>query len=196
MNMTRRISVALVAALTLTTAGCAHFEQGVSSAMPAANAPTGPAEGDFGQLVYLGAQTVAERAGALSKDRPIVVATMVSIDNLDKSSTFGRLASQLVSSRLAQRGYLVKDLTYMRALTVQPSTGEMVLSRDAARMSASVNAQAIVAGTYAVGGREIYLNIRMLRAEDGAILSSADVVVPLDKNTEPMLAAMHAGLGR
>lgn len=130
---------------------------------------------------------MAERAGILAKDRPIVVSTMVSIDDYNRSSTFGRLASQLISNRLAQRGYLVRDVTYMRALTLQPGTGELVLSRDASRVSASLNAQAVVAGTYAVAGRQIYLNIRMLKADDGSILSSADVVVPLDHNTEALV---------
>lgn len=161
-----------------------------SQATPGLSSPVGE-ERELGKLVYLGAQAAAERAGVLTKDRPIVVATMVSIDDFNKSSTFGRLASQLISNRLSQRGYLVKDVTYMRALTLKPGTGELVLSRDAAQVSASVNAQAVVAGTYAVAGREIYLNIRFLKPDDGEILSSADVVIPLDHNTETLVAAAN-----
>ena len=183
-SMNRRLVCAASAAIAaLTLSGCAYP---YSEATPVAAGPPRDAS-DLGQLVYLGAQTMAERAGILAKDRPIVVSTMVSIDDYNRSSTFGRLASQLISNRLAQRGYLVRDVTYMRALTLQPGTGELVLSRDASRVSASLNAQAVVAGTYAVAGRQIYLNIRMLKADDGSILSSADVVVPLDHNTEALV---------
>src|SRR5271167_3484509 len=59
---------------------------------------------DLGELIYLAAQTLAERAGELDRSRPIIVTTMVSIDDLNKSSTFGRLASELISNRLTQRG--------------------------------------------------------------------------------------------
>ncbi len=166
---------------------CPAIAQGQSQATPGAAAPAGE-ERELGKLIYLGAQAAADRAGVLTKDRPIVVATIVSIDDYNKSSTFGRLASQLISNRLSQRGYLVKDVTYMRALSVKPGTGELVLSEDASKLSTTVNAQAVVAGTYAVAGREIYLNIRLLKPDDGEILSSADVVIPLDHNSETLVA--------
>jgi hypothetical protein len=81
---------------------------------------------------------------------------MVSVDDLNQSSTFGRLASQLISNRLSQQGYLVQDATLMRALVVRPETGEIVLSRDARNLSGSVHAQAVVAGTYAVATRNCF----------------------------------------
>lgn len=192
--MNKKFFALLSVALAVGVSSCASLNLGAANDVPSQAAPTlaGPAtNGDFGQLVYLATQTMAERAGVMAKDRPIVVATMVNIDDFNESSTFGRLASQLIANRLAQRGYLVKDVTYMRALTIQPGTGELVLSRDANRVSASVNAQAVVAGTYAVGGREIYLNIRLLRPDSGEILSSADVVVPLNHNTEALVTAMN-----
>lgn len=187
----RKIIIALAAASLglLATSASARiwpFQGGVASTAPQQLGPPGE-EDRIGDLIYLAAQTMAERAGVLTRDRPIVVATAVSIDDLDRSSTFGRLASQLVANRLSQRGYMVRDLTYMRALTVEPRTGELVLSRDATRILASANAQAVVAGTYAVGGREIYLSLRLLRADDGQVLSTADVVLPFDHNMEDLI---------
>jgi TolB-like protein len=162
--------------LALTLAGCA----------------TGSAEQtytrDLGGLVYRGADRVIDTASPqLSRAKPIIVATAVNVDDLDDSSTFGRLASQLVSSRLSQRGYLVRDVTYTGALTVTPETGEMVLSREAHKLAAEADAQAVVAGAYAVGGEKIYLNIRLLGAVDGRVLSATDLVVPLDVNTHRMV---------
>jgi hypothetical protein len=70
----------------------------------------------------------------------------------------------------------------MRGVTLQRS-GELVLTREASKVSAEVNAQAVIAGTYAVAGKEIYLNLRMLNAGSGEILSTADAVIPLNDNT-------------
>ena len=180
-----------VAVSSLLVAGCMTDSQ---SSPP----PGGPStqsstsgDGELGRLVYLAAQTAAERAGVLSKDKPIVVTTIVSVDDYSRSSTFGRLASQLISNRLSQRGYRVKDITYTRALEVVPGTGELTLSRDASRLSTNANAQAIVAGTYAVAGQGVYLNVRFLKPDDGEVLSSADVMIPLDSNTWK-LAAMKS----
>lgn len=177
-------------ARTLGTAADPPPSQGRNDAgPPVRNGEIAP--DDLGELIYLAAQTLADRAGELDRSRPIIVTTMVSIDDLGKSSTFGRLASELISNRLTQRGYLIKDVTYMRALAMEPSTGAMVLSRDASRVSTAVDAQAVVVGTYAVGGQEIFLNIRLLKAVDGEVLSSADVEIPLNRNTWPMVTASN-----
>jgi len=146
----------------------------------------------LGSLFYVAAEQLALRsATGIAKDRPVLVATMVSVDDLEKSASFGKLASQMIVSRLVQQGFYVRDITYMRAFSVSPGSGEIVLSRDATQISATLNAQAVIAGTFAVAGSEIWLNVRLLRAEDGAILSSVDVQVPLDYNTRPLLTALR-----
>lgn len=190
--MTRKIAL-LAAALTVglsATAAAPVAHSDPSIATPDFTGPPGDTTG-LGELVYLAAQTVAERAGGLRKDQPILVSTIVMLDDLQSSSTFGRLASQLITNRLGQRGYSVKDINYTGAVLVREGTGEIVLTRDVARISRSLNAQAVVAGTYAVAGRQIFLNIRMLNAETGEIMSSADVVVPLNHNTEALIASVN-----
>jgi hypothetical protein len=156
------------------------------SVPPVADIPVGEKR-EFGGLVYRGADLLAQRSSPLPKDRPIVVATMVSQNDYRQSSPFGRLASQLIANRLVQDGYLINDLTYTSALVMQAGTGVLVLSDEARRVATVAKAQAVIVGTYAVGGREIYLNIRLLRAGDGVILSSADVALPLDDNTRAMV---------
>lgn len=185
----------LAAASTLALAACGDMPvaphlsvaggDGIASNLPIAM----PKTNDLGSLVYSAAELMARRSSPISKDRPIIVATLVDINDLNRSSTLGRLASQLVADKYSQHGYLIKDLTYTRGLEMKPGTGALVLSEDVRNVAARNNAQAVIAGTYAVGGREIYVNLRLLRADDGAILASADVVVPLDHNTEPMVMA-------
>jgi hypothetical protein len=183
----KTLSLTAVLVLALATTGC----MGESESSPGPGSPmTSAHNGDsgLGELVYLAAQTAAERAGMLSKDRPIIVTTMVSVDDFKQSSTFGRLASQLISNRMSQRGYMVRDITYARILQIIPETGEVALSRDAARLIAAVNAQAVVTGTYAVAGEQIYLNVRILKPDDGQVISSADVTIPLNSDTRQLVA--------
>jgi hypothetical protein len=149
---------------------------------------------NFGEFVYLATEHLTKRsASVMNKEQPVLVSTIVDIDDIERSSSFGRLASQFISSRLVQRGYTVQDVTYIRALTLKPDTGELVLSRDAAQAGKAANAQAVVAGTFAVAGEYIWLNLRLLKADDGLILASVDVAVPLDSNTEPLVGAYATG---
>ena len=143
---------------------------------------------DVGDLVYQATQKMASRLPRyVLRNKPIIVTTMVSVDDLTRSSTFGRLASQLILNRLAQNGYSVRDVTYMHALDVDVRTGELVLTRDASRLSHDMGAQAVVVGTYAKGGQLIYLNLRMLDANSGLVISSADVAIPYDADTGPLV---------
>lgn len=150
---------------------------------------------EVGQLVYRGTDRLIANmrprpgnAGILTPVDQVIVSTIVSVDDLDQSSTFGRVASQLVLSRLSQLGYQVRDVTYMRGLEISEA-GERMLSRDARRLSKDYNAGAVVAGTYAVSGQTIILNLRLLNAADGALISSSDVVLPLNLDTWPLVNA-------
>jgi hypothetical protein len=188
-------STVLAAALAVSIGGCAAFSGTPQRAIYSSS---------LDRLLYAAAdQMVGPSSNAtVALNRPIVVATSVNVDDLNESSTFGRLASQLVASRLAQLGYQVRDVTYTRVLSVTPETGEMVLSREASKLAAQYDAQAVVAGAYAIGGERIYLNLRLLDANDGRLLSTVDVSVPLNEDTQRMIVTgrndyqRRAALGR
>lgn len=150
---------------------------------------------DLGGLIYMGADRMLDRASGLAANKPIIIATTVNVDDLNASSTFGRLTSQLVSSRFSQRGFTVMDVTYTGGLMMSDG-GEMVLSREARRVAVEHDAQAVVAASYAVGGEKIYVNLRLLRAADGRLMSATDLVVPLDVDTHQMLLTGQPLLAR
>ena len=84
--------------------------------------------------------------GELDRKAPILVTSLVNVDDLKSSSTFGRLLGDQASNRLVQRGYVVKELRLGNSLVVREGTGELILSRDAQKISRQVSAQAILAG--------------------------------------------------
>ncbi|MGA9795350.1 MAG: FlgO family outer membrane protein [Rhizomicrobium sp.] len=192
--MIRKIaSLAVAGIAALSMAGCATGDSYSQASTPSLAAPPRHVSrrDDAASLVYLAAQTLADRAEGLDKTRPIVVATVVSVDDMKSSSTFGRLASEWIANRVEQRGYLVRDVTYTGALTVNRA-GTLVLSRDALALSRQIGAQAVVAGTYAVAGERIYLSLRLLSARSGELISSTDVAIPLDDDTRPLVEATSA----
>jgi hypothetical protein len=196
----------LILTLAFVLSGCASTDgQSRLAYFAGHNRPQPAYSAGLGGVLYQGADKMIDDAitrYGVSSAKPIIVATSVDVDDLTESSTFGRLASQLVASRLSQRGYLVRDVTYTQALTVTPETGEMALSREAAKLARDEDAQAVIAGAYAVGGEKIYLNLRMLAAADGRLMSSVDLVIPVNEDTQRMIVTgrndyqRRAALGR
>ncbi len=102
----------------------------------------------------------------LDPERPIIVASLVSIDDIQKSSTFGRMSSEIIASRLSQVGYSVKELKMSQnQIYIKKAEGEFVLSRDIQNVATRNNVQAIVVGTYAinkVGSRHINICLKVV----------------------------------
>lgn len=115
----------------------------------------------------------------LGKSAPVIVATLVNIDNLEQSSTLGRTVSEQVATRLANLGYMVKEVKLRGTLFVKSATGELLLSRELKDISASHKAQAVVVGTYADANEYVFLNIKLIDA-DNTVLSGYDYAIPVD----------------
>ncbi len=124
----------------------------------------------------------------LIKSKPLIVASFVNIDNIQESSTFGRIIGEQVGSRFSQNGYPVVEVK-MRAdsVMVREGTGELVLSRHLQDLSFEHSAQAVVAGTYAQAKDFVYVTMKLIRAEDGIIVYSYDYRMPMDADTKRLL---------
>ena len=65
---------------------------------------------------------------ALNKQQPIIVASLVNIDDLN-SSRLGRMLSEQLATRLTQNGYSVVELKLRDSIFVKQLQGELLLSR-------------------------------------------------------------------
>lgn len=124
----------------------------------------------------------------LSSSTPILVATLVSIDSLTESSRLGRIISEQLQSRLSQLGYSVVELKIRGNLFVKQDQGELLLSREIKDITTSHKAQAVVVGTYAVANNNIFINLKVVGA-DNIILGTYDYMLAIDPDTRAMLNA-------
>ena len=123
----------------------------------------------------------------LDRGEPILVASLVNVNDLQESSVLGRIVSEQIRSRLTQLGYVTQELRYRGSVLVRAGNGELVLSRDVKNISDVQQAQAVVAGVYAVAENNVYLTLRILRAEDGTVISSADYALPKGEDVTSLL---------
>ncbi len=125
----------------------------------------------------------------LDPNKPILVATLVNVADMRQSSDLGRIVSEQVSSRLTQLGYQTKEMKFRGSFLVSQGNGEFVLSRAIRDISQKQDAQAVVAGVYAVARDGVYLTLRIIRAQDSAVISSYDYRLPIGPDTAALLGS-------
>jgi TolB-like protein len=131
----------------------------------------------------------------LPKDSPILVASFVNIDDLDNSSTFGRVVSEQFASRFKQRNYTTIEMKLRTNVFIRADSGEFLLSRELAEISTKHRAQAVVVGTYAVASKKVYLTTRVINVSDGRVLSSYDYDIPITSDVFKMLLKSKSKMG-
>ena len=142
---------------------------------------------------YDATDSLISGARGLSANTPILVGTLSDVDKLERSSTFGRVISEQVSARLSQRGFSVSELKMRNSVNIKEGlgdpneSGEFLFSRDISAIGGAHQAAVAVTGTYAVAGKEILVNLKMIDVSTGKLLSASDFNVPLDSNTRPLV---------
>ncbi len=130
---------------------------------------------------------IAQAGKALSPGQAIIAASFVNIDDLERTSSFGRIVSQQVASRFAAKGYPVVEMLLRHSVYIKQRGGEFLLSREVREISAEHDAQAVIVGTYAMGRRNVYVTARLIRSADNRILASYDYALPRDPDVSYLL---------
>ena len=140
------------------------------------------------KINQLGKALIANASEVVADEYVVAVSTFVSLDNLYATSSLGRYLGEQLLSVLQQSGLEVIEVRKTPGMMVSPYHGEYALSRSMDEISLVQEAQAVVVGTYAVAGQEIFVNARLLRNTDNRVLSSASLVLPIDGMTANLLA--------
>lgn len=177
----------IVGALSLLLVGCVDFPK--SSPMGFGGMPSATPEPNLVDISYGALDRLIEGQSIdpkISSRTLVLVSTIQNVDSINKSSTFGRLLSEQMSSRLAQIGVPVRELKLRGSLYVD-SHGEQMLSREIRDISRTQKADLILAGTYGVAGKVVYVSLKLIRPEDSRITSAYDFSVPLTPNIKSLL---------
>ncbi|NCC85880.1 MAG: hypothetical protein EOM03_17450 [Clostridia bacterium] len=134
-------------------------------------------------------QLLASLTQPLDTRVPLVVATLVSIDELTESSRFGRAASEQIGARLVTSGYPVVELKLRGNIFVKQTEGELLLSRELKDIVRHHNAQAVVVGSYSVAKNYVYVNVKMVSMDGNVIIAAHDYALPINGNVRALLLA-------
>ena len=106
-----------------------------------------------------------------STGQPLITATVVSIDALDKSSTLGRLISEQVAGRFTQAGYQMIEMKFGNSVYMKRDQGELMLTREISNLARSHNAQAVVVGTYGESNDYVFVNLKVIQPNTNVVMA-------------------------
>lgn len=129
---------------------------------------------------------IAQLGNRLNPAQPMIIATIVNIDDLASSSTFGRLVSEQVSARFSQASYSMIEMKFRDYVYMKQDQGELLLTREIKDVAKNYNAQAVIVGTYALSGDSIFVNLKVIQPSTNVVLAVHDYLFPMDTNLKSM----------
>ncbi len=108
----------------------------------------------------------------LSTTRPILITSFVRLDNLKKTTEFGRIVSESLINEMSNRGFNIIEYRGQLAVSVNDE-GEYFISRKPYKLKNRVPDTYVVVGTYSRQYKKVMLNARVIDNISGKVISSA-----------------------
>jgi len=139
-----------------------------------------------------GEETLSEAISRNLKDRsfksyPVIVTSFVSLNDLDKSSVFGRMMAEKLLHFMNKNGFNVVEIRRSQDLFIKKEVGEMILTRDISELAEITKAKSVLAGTYVATADALIINVRLIDINTPRILSSYSYEVAMTDEVESLL---------
>lgn len=123
----------------------------------------------------------------------IIISTLLNVDDLKKTSSFGRIISDQLASAFHNSGYRIIGMEMPIDLFIMQEGGVLHLSDETKKILKDYGAAAIVGGVYAPGKKSVYVSLRMIDTVSKNIISSTDLSVPLGPDAKVLLESKDVG---
>ena len=185
----RRYAPLALSLVLASLAGCSSFGE------PAPARRAGPSYESAAQSAFLdsGRAAVGKLVDGLPADTlaggPVLVATVVNVNNLTRSAPLGRTLSEQYASHMAAQGFNVKEVKLRGNVFVREGAGELMLSREVKDIARMHNAVMVLVGTYSAAANYTYVSLKLVRTEDNRIIRGYDYALPMERDVKRLLGA-------
>lgn len=176
----------VLARVSAVLAVCAAISLSSCATAPAANGQMKPGVDIFGSR-FLAVTILDQLRSKEVLNQPIIVTTFVNLNNLNKSSVFGRALAEKLLTELHQTGFTVSEIRKGRDVFLREELGELILTRDARETMGKTHARAVLAGTYVATADSVIVNARLIDLQTPLILSSCSYTLKMTKELEKLL---------
>ncbi len=119
---------------------------------------------------------------------PMLVATVVNVNDLRKTAPLGRTLSEQYASHLVNKGLHVKELKLRGDIFVREETGELLLSRELKDIAKVHSAGLVVVGTYSAAASSTFVSLKLVKTDTGQIVKGHDYALPNNADVNKLLA--------
>lgn len=123
---------------------------------------------------------------------PVLVATVVNVNDMRRTAPLGRTLSEQYASAMASSGFNVREMKLRGDVFIREETGELLLSREIKDIARSHNASMVLVGTYSAAANFTYVSLKFVRTEDSRIVRAYDYALPNDKDVTKLLQVANA----
>ena len=130
---------------------------------------------------------IQESLENLSPSKPLLAASFANIDNLDQTSSFGRIISQQFATAFSNRDFQLVEMLLRKDVYIKQQGGEFLLSREVKALGEVHDAQAVIVGTYAVGRNSVFITAKVIDVQRSTVIAAHDYQLPLGPDTKYLL---------
>ncbi|RXJ85654.1 FlgO family outer membrane protein [Arcobacter sp. CECT 8985] len=119
----------------------------------------------------------------VSSSRPVLFTSFVRLDDLKKTTEFGRVISESLINELSNRGFNVIEFRGQLNVSIDKN-GEYFISRDISKLKDKIPNTYVVVGTYSRQFGKVVLNARVIDNISGRIISSSRAIYQHNKRND------------
>lgn len=117
----------------------------------------------------------------------VLVSTVVDINDVRRTTMFGRVTSECLSSRLTQVNKDVIHATVRADHMLVRQEGQFLLSREVRNLAMDYNARTALVSTYGVTEHSVILSLKLVSTVEDSTLAGVDLVIPRTLTVTEML---------
>lgn len=108
----------------------------------------------------------------MNTTKAVLITSFVRLDNLKKTSEFGRVVSESLINELSNRGFNIVEFRGQVSVSINDQ-GEYFITRDISKLKDAIVSTYVVVGTYSRQYGKVMLNARVIDNATGQIISSS-----------------------
>jgi hypothetical protein len=120
-------------------------------------------------------------------DAPLLVSTIVNVNDMGRAAPLGRTLGENYASLLVSQGLNVKEIKIRGDVFVREGTGELMLSRELKDIARTHSSNLVLVGTYSPAANFTFVSLKLVRTEDGRIVRGHDYALPNDRDISKLL---------
>lgn len=149
---------------------------------------TEPDDEDLVEVSYQAVEDLLENLKQpLPKDSLVVINSLVNVDDLSQTFSFGRILSDQISSAFHRSGYRIMGMELPTEIFVKNDSGILHLSDETKEALNNIGASALVVGVFAPGKRNAYISLRVVDIASQNFISTTDLSVPMGPDAKILL---------